>query len=175
MEKAATARKIDLKQAKANATHLRGVADMLGKELQDLKETANETTSLLQARINIFLGEVGMTHHLQARIKALLEAQKHLTYCRVILWKRCQRLEAAKWRLKKDMHEKAKKHPETFCMMHKGRYTPAARSLTCLLVSTGTAEAKVGNALVEIGNALGVKVRKQIFEALPKAEQDQLT
>ena len=72
LEKAATAWKIDLKQVKANATRLCGVADMLGKELQDLKETANETTSFLQARINIFLGEAGMTHHLQARIKALL-------------------------------------------------------------------------------------------------------
>ena len=60
------------------------------------------------------------------------------------------------------MHEKAKKHPETFRMMHKGRYTPAAHSLARLLVSTGTAEAKVGNALVEIGNALGVKVKRHV-------------
>lgn len=47
-------------------------------------------------------------------------------------------------------------------MMHKGRYTPAARSLARLLVSTGTAEAKVGNALVEIGDALGIKVNRRM-------------
>ena len=60
------------------------------------------------------------------------------------------------------MHEKAKKHPETFHMMHKGCYTPAACSLAHLLVSTGTAEATVGNALVEIRNALGVKVKRHL-------------
>ena len=60
------------------------------------------------------------------------------------------------------MVKKAKKHPVTFCMMRKGRYTPAAHSLARLLVSTGTAEAKVGSALVEIGNALGITVDKRI-------------
>lgn len=57
LAKAATARKVDLKQAKADATRLRGVVNILGKNLQDLKKTANETTSLLQARIHAFLGE----------------------------------------------------------------------------------------------------------------------
>lgn len=98
--------------------------------------------------------------NLQARIKALLETQKSLTRHRVILWKRCRHIDTAQRNLKKRMKERAKKHPVIFWMMHKGRYTPAARSLAWLMVSTGTAEAKVGSALVEIGNALGVTVNK---------------
>lgn len=43
-------------------------------------------------------------------------------------------------------------------MMHKGRYTPAAHSLA----PTGTAEAKVGGALVEIGNTLGVTIKRRM-------------
>ncbi|KDR76527.1 hypothetical protein GALMADRAFT_67262 [Galerina marginata CBS 339.88] len=118
---------------------------MLEKDYKTLKEESNESISLLQARI-----------------KALIEAQKNLTYRRVILWKRCRRLEAAKRRLKRRMHERSKSHPNTFRMMEKGCYTAAARSLARLLVSTGTAEAKVGGALVEIGDALGVKVNRRV-------------
>ena len=47
-------------------------------------------------------------------------------------------------------------------MMHKGRYTPAARSLAHLMVSAGAAEARVGDALVEIGNTFGVKINRSI-------------
>jgi hypothetical protein len=60
------------------------------------------------------------------------------------------------------MQERAKSHPTTFRMMHKGRYTPAARSLARLMVSNGTGEAKVGNALVDIGNALGISVDRRM-------------
>ena len=45
-------------------------------------------------------------------------------------------------------------------MMYKGRYTPAACSLARLIVSTGTAEAKVGSALVEIRNVLGITINR---------------
>jgi hypothetical protein len=58
------------------------------------------------------------------------------------------------------MHEKAKKHPATFRMMYKGRYTPAVCSLARLMVSMGTAEAKVGSALVEIGNVPGITINR---------------
>ncbi|KAF8068894.1 hypothetical protein FPV67DRAFT_1415201, partial [Lyophyllum atratum] len=145
MEKAAAGRKIDLKQAKIDAVRLRGVVNMLGKDLKDVKDAADETTSLLRTRI-----------------KGLIEVQKDLTHRRIILGKRCRRLEVEKRRLKERMREQAKKHPATFRMMHKGRYTPAARSLARLMVSTGTAEAKVGSALVEIGNTLGITVDKHL-------------
>ena len=145
LEKAAAGCKVDLKQAKIDAAHMRGVMNMLGKDLEDLRATADESILLLQARI-----------------KALVETQRDLTSRRVILWKRCRRLEAAKRSLKKWMQERAKLRPTTFRIMHKGRYTPAARSLACLMVSNGTTETKVGNALIDIGNALGISVDKRM-------------
>ena len=55
LEKAAAARKVDLKQAKFDANRLRGVVNVLGKSLEDFKKTANDTTSLLQASFEHFL------------------------------------------------------------------------------------------------------------------------
>ncbi len=52
------------------------------------------------------------------------------------------------------MTDCARKRPNTFCMMAKGCYTVQARSLACLLVFTGTTEAKVNGALVEIGEGV---------------------
>lgn len=57
LEKAAKAQKVDLKQAKADTTRLRGVVNMLGKNLEDLRSTADETTTLLQARVHAFREE----------------------------------------------------------------------------------------------------------------------
>jgi len=39
---------------------------------------------------------------------------------------------------------------------------PAAWSLACLMVATGTAEAKVGSTLVQIRNALRVTIDQQM-------------
>jgi hypothetical protein len=57
-----------------------------------------------------------------------------------------------------------KGYKSSFYILHdaKGHYTPVAWSLAHLLVSTGTVEAKVGGALVEIGNALGIKVDRHV-------------
>ena len=55
LEKAATACKVNIKQAKFDANHLSGVVNMLGKSLEDFKKTANDTTSLLQASSKHFL------------------------------------------------------------------------------------------------------------------------
>ncbi|KAF8229751.1 hypothetical protein L208DRAFT_1285228 [Tricholoma matsutake] len=51
LEKAATGHKVDLKQAKFDAAHMHGVMNMLGKDMEDLRATADESISLLQARI----------------------------------------------------------------------------------------------------------------------------
>jgi hypothetical protein len=73
---------------------------MLEKDYKKLSEEINESMSLLQVRI-----------------KALLKAQKNLTYQHVILWKRCQWLKAAKRRLKKQIYKRAISYPSTFYMM----------------------------------------------------------
>ncbi|KAF5373311.1 hypothetical protein D9615_007400 [Tricholomella constricta] len=96
LEKVMTSQKLDLKKTKADAARLRGVVNMLGKELTELKDAADTSISLLQARI-----------------EALLEAQKDLTVRHIILKKRCRRLEAAKRQLKRQLHERAKTHPTT--------------------------------------------------------------
>ncbi|KDR81600.1 hypothetical protein GALMADRAFT_239651 [Galerina marginata CBS 339.88] len=47
LEKAAAARKADQKREKADSARLRGVVNLLGKSLEDLKRSAQETTSCL--------------------------------------------------------------------------------------------------------------------------------
>ncbi|KAF8229752.1 hypothetical protein L208DRAFT_1424012 [Tricholoma matsutake] len=78
-------------------------------------------------------------------LRATADEQKDLTYQCLILWKRCRQLEAAKRSLKK-MQERAKSYSKKRSSSH----------------GNTTAEEKVGNALVDIGNALGISVDKQI-------------
>jgi uncharacterized membrane protein YjjP (DUF1212 family) len=47
-------------------------------------------------------------------------------------------------------------------MMHKGWYTPEARQLARLLVSSGAAECRVGEAMQDIGSVLGVEIKQWV-------------
>jgi len=118
---------------------------MLGKKLDEVRKDADESI-----------------HLLQDRIKRLEGALKDLNQRWVVLWKRCKRLTAAKSALKKRMAEMRKACPATFWMMRKGRYTPEARRLARLLVSSGAAERKVGEAMQEIGSVLGVEIKEWV-------------
>lgn len=99
---------------------------------------------------------------LKGRIGKMEAAQRDLNqYCK-ILWKQCKRLTTAKSTLQKCIMEKRKTQPATFKIMRRGQYTLQMRSLACLLVSSGTAECKVGQALKEIRGILGIEVTKSI-------------
>ena len=145
LRKAAEARKADLKAAKAEVYQLRRAAERLDGRMKAIREDAEEAIARLKDRI----GKMEV-------------AQKDLNQRRVILWKRCKRLTAAKAALKIRMAEMRKSRPSTFRMMRKGRYTPQARSLARLLVASGTAERRVGGALQQIGGILGVGIRKSL-------------
>lgn len=53
IEKVSTARKVNLVKARAEAAQLRGITSMIGKKLEDLKNTSDETTTRLQVRIRL--------------------------------------------------------------------------------------------------------------------------
>ncbi|CAA7263684.1 unnamed protein product [Cyclocybe aegerita] len=127
LQKTSEACKTSLKQAKADAYRMRGVLGMLGRKLEDVKESADNSLCVLQAQ-------------------------------------RCKHLTSAKTALKKKIRAKLKLKPSTFHMTEKGRYTARARSLARLLIWSGTAEAKVGAALQEIGQVLGVKIDKKMSQ-----------
>jgi len=145
LQKVAAARKAELKKARADASRLRGAAAALEKEVKGVREDADEAIARLKGRIG--------------RMEA---AQRDLNQCRKILWKQCKRLTVAKSTLQKRIMEKRKTQPATFKIMQRGQYTLQARSLARLLVSSGTAERKVGQALKEIGGILGIEVTKSI-------------
>jgi len=144
-EKAAGSQKENLKQVKTEAKCLRGLASMLGKNLDEVMEDANESIRWLKDRI-----------------KRLEGSLKDLNQRRVVLWKRCKQLTAAKSALKKHMAEMWKACPATFQMMRKGQYTPEARHLAWLLVSSGAAECRVGEAMQDIGSVLGVEIKQRV-------------
>ena len=144
-EKAVGVQKENIHEAKAEAKRLRGLTSMLGKNLDEVRKDADESI-----------------RRLQDRIERLERALKDLNQRRVVLWKRCKRLTAAKSALKKRMAEMRKARPATFQMMRKGRYTPEARRLARLLVSSGAAERKVGEAMQDIGSVLGVEIKKRV-------------
>ncbi|KAF8952975.1 hypothetical protein BDZ97DRAFT_1744367, partial [Flammula alnicola] len=141
LAKAAEARKVDLKQARSEASRLRGALGIMGKELEDIQEEADASMS-----------------RLKEKIRQLEEARKDLTHRRVILWKRCRRLESSKRALKRRRDEMRKNQPNKFKMKARGTFTPATRSLIRVMVASGTAEAKVGAALQEIGGVLGIEI-----------------
>ena len=85
---------------------------MLGKNLNEIRKDADESICRLQDRIE--------------RLERVL---KDLNQHRVVLWKRCKHLTAAKSALKKHMAEMQKACPATFQMMRKSRNTPEARWL----------------------------------------------
>jgi hypothetical protein len=135
---------MDLKAAKHEAFQLRGALAVMGKEIREVRKAADDTIHLLTGRI--------------ANLEACI---KYLKHQRTILSKRNQRLTLAKQALKKRISEKRKTRPTLFRMMYQGRYTTQARALARLLVTSGTAEANVGSAIVQIGEALGVSVGEQ--------------
>ncbi|PPR01504.1 hypothetical protein CVT26_015127 [Gymnopilus dilepis] len=138
-------RKGDLKQAKEDSSRLRGVLSMLGKEVEEVRNSSEEVIA-----------------GLKERIERLIQAKKDLANDHAVAVRRCRRLQEAKKLLKKRMEERSHKHPTIFRMMHRGRYTPAARKLARLMVSAGAAETRVGEALVEIGKTLGIQVSRRI-------------
>jgi len=130
---------------KTDAYRLRGALEAAGKELAEVKAAADEAIWGLQARI----------HTLEVACKDLQQE-------RTIFWKRCCCLESALKALKKRANDKAKMCPTLFKMTYKGVYTAQARSLAQMMVMTGTAEAKVGGALQEIGRILGIKIKRKM-------------
>ena len=118
---------------------------MLGKEVEEVRNSSEEVIA-----------------GLKERIERLIQAKKDLANDHAVAVRRCRRLQEAKKLLKKRMEERSHKHPTIFRMMHRGRYTPAARKLARLMVSAGAAETRVGEAPVEIGKTLGIQVSRRI-------------
>ena len=142
-KKAYEAKKIDHKRIKEEASRMRGALVMLGKELEEVKTGYKESLRLLKERI-----------------KKLEAAKKDLRREQTILQKRNKRINAALDNLRK--HFRRKKLHSTLRLTQKGVYTIQARALARLMVSTGTAEAKVGETLQEIGKSLGVDIQEKM-------------
>ncbi|TFK58365.1 hypothetical protein BDN72DRAFT_782188 [Pluteus cervinus] len=121
---------------------MQDTVEQLGRELRDVREDNRRQTTILQDHIQV----------LENTIAALRQD-------RVRLRKRSKRIENA-LNLLKDHVARAQRDrtPVLFRLMHKGIYTAQARGLARLLVSSGVAEKRVGAALKEIGNRLGVPV-----------------
>ena len=142
-KKAYETKKIDHKRVKEEAYRMRGALAMLGKELEEVKTGYEASLRLLNERI-----------------KKLEAAKKDLQHEQTILRKRHKRINAALNNLHKRVREK--KLNSTLCMTQKGVYTIQARALARLMVSTGTAEAKVGETLQEIGKSFGVDIQEKM-------------
>ena len=142
-KKAYEAKKIDHNRIKEEAYRMRGALVMLGKELEEVKTGHKESLRLLNERI-----------------KKLEAAKKDLQHERTILRKRNKRINAALNKLNKRVRDK--KLHSTLRLTQKGVYTIQARALARLMVSTGTAEAKVGETLQEIGKSLGVDIPEKM-------------
>ena len=138
-KKAYKVKKIDHKRIKEEASHIRGALVMLGKELE-VKMGYKESLWLLNERI-----------------KKLEAAKKDIQHKQTILQKRNERINAALDNLHK--HFQRKKLHSTLRLTQKGIYTIQACTLARLMISTGTAEAKVGETLQEIGKSLGVDIQ----------------
>jgi hypothetical protein len=145
LKKANAMQKLDLKKAHEDAYQMRGALAMMGKRVDEMQKVADDSIQ-----------------HLHNRILELQVTAKNLNRQKAVLSKRCKRLQAAKYALKERMKKAMKNYPATFRMMHKGRYTPAARFLARLMVSAGAAEAKVGDTLQQIGSALGIGIGKRV-------------
>jgi len=145
LKKAVASRKLDLKKLKAEAYRLRSAVSRLNEHLLEVQRDADSSISMLQNRI-----------------ESLINVQKDLIHQKRICSRRCRRLQHSKRKLKQKVKQMAHKRPERFRLMKKGKYTGEARSLARLMVAAGAAEAKVGTAIISIGNVLGVTVDRQM-------------
>ena len=126
---------------------MRGALVMLGKELEEIKTGYKESLQLLNERI-----------------KKLKAAKEDLWHKQTILQKWNKRINAALDNLRK--HFRRKKLHSTLHLTQKGIYTIQACTLARLMISTGTAEAKVGETLQEIGKNLGVDIQEKMSKRI---------
>ncbi|KDR65765.1 hypothetical protein GALMADRAFT_81499 [Galerina marginata CBS 339.88] len=116
LQKANNARKVNLKHVKEQASRLRGALQMLGKELEQIQEVADQSLRLLQAKVN-----------------ELEEAKKDLTWERSILVKRNKRIVAEIKGLKDRM--RSKRRGGSFRQTQRGIYTQQSRALARLMLA----------------------------------------
>ena len=140
-QKADEAQKINLKQAKAEVAHLWGTLEITQKWMSELEKENSEVSRDL--------------HEWIATLKMILTETTHQKH---VLSKQNHWLMAAKQKLKKTMQDTLKNQPNKFHMMKKGTYAPTICSIACLLVSSGTTEAKVGDTLQKIGKEIGIEM-----------------
>ncbi|KAF9552336.1 hypothetical protein CPC08DRAFT_698685 [Agrocybe pediades] len=123
--------------------------DTLGKTLVGIQDSADHNLNLLRNTITT----------LQASKTLLIQE-------RAVLVRRTKRIEGQMKYLKQRLREK--RRSSSLYLTHRGAYTQQARALARFMVSTGTAEAKVGHALQEIGNSLGIKIKQKMSKRTVK-------
>jgi len=111
IRKAMEAQKDQMNEARKEAHKMREEHSWAQKQQQEENRVTEEEMCVLRECV------------LRECVRRLEESMKNLSQQRVILWKRCKRLEAVKEALKKRLHESCKSGASSFAMKKKGRYT----------------------------------------------------
>ena len=133
--------KLLLKEAKASAYQLQSSLLLVEKSCNKIRRTSD----------TVF-------EHLQARIASLEDTKHRLTEVHANERKKRRYLKKVYTALQMRQRTSLRQHP--FQLVKKGVYTQQARALARYLVSTGTAEKKVGAAIKTVGMAFGVKIKR---------------
>ncbi|KAF8074877.1 hypothetical protein FPV67DRAFT_603049 [Lyophyllum atratum] len=102
--------------------------------------------------------------HSRHEIHDLKDSRRKLLQEVSKLRKKAARFREIKERAVKQALARAAKKGRTFQLMQRGMYTAQARKMARYMVSTGTSEAKVGDALREIGELLGVHIERTMSQ-----------
>jgi hypothetical protein len=134
------------------------------KQKEHLKALKNENTWLQRevdqsSKANKKLNDdmTYILHGLQSRITKLLDECKQLRREQAKFKRKALRINTLKSSMREQARRSSLRGP-VFKLMHKGVYTRQARQLARYLSSVGTAEAKVGEAIVSVGKMIGVEV-----------------
>ncbi|EAU93106.2 hypothetical protein CC1G_11301 [Coprinopsis cinerea okayama7 len=133
------------KQARTSHSRTQGYVLQLEKQLGVVQSDAEQVVGALEDRV----------HNLKDSMKDL--NKKHS-----ILRRRCRRLEKMNQNLKQRKKKMMINRPSAFRLRYKGTYTAEARALARYMVATGTAEAKVGEAIQRIGSVMGLDVEHKM-------------
>ena len=133
--------KMSLKEAKSSAYQLQSSLVIMEKNCDEIQRTSNT-----------------VVEHLQERIASLEDTERCLNKARANERKKNKYLQKMYAALRLRQQAFSRHHP--FQLVKKGVYTQQARALARYLVSTGTAEKKIGAAIKTVGMAFGVNIKR---------------
>jgi hypothetical protein len=128
--------------AKVDAFQARIIIERLANDIEELKKQDSITIA-----------------YLQDQIRALDGKRKDLAHDRTVLQKRLRRMKALKQSLSRSQDAK-RTTLGVVKIRERGVYNKRIRQLARYMASTGMAEAKVGEALKEVGKVFGITVKE---------------